>query len=113
MADELLVFDGKGHATLKPNTGSQSGLRENLRSFTMPQELNPEEEDRKQLTGILRSQRIRESLATTSVPLELNKVEAYSRIFQFCSKDAGGWASLIWASVLTLAICTTENLPGN
>lgn len=112
MADNLLVFDGHGHVTLRRNSSNEADLRLALSTFSSPIELNLEEEDHKQLTAILRSRRIRDSIVAESSRSETSSIgqgrKSLAFVFSYATSLAAIACDLCW----NLILGASENFQG-
>lgn len=111
VASQLLVFEA-GQISLHSNESVNfARVREALPSLVMPPELNPEEEHHKQLAGILRSRRIRESLANDLLQQESplrSDIDLFNRFMSY----TGDRKLVISLVCLMLVVCASENVPG-
>lgn len=111
MADQFLIFDGCGHIALQDNTNDVSDFRRMLPNLVSPHELNPEEEEHKQLTGILRSHRIRESVVHETTEPPVGRTNQSLQRLIFFAKPFSRWLPLILVLAGVLQ-CAAENIPG-
>lgn len=111
ITDQVLIFDGLGNAILRNNTDVDPEFRNMLEGLSSPRERNPEEEDHKQLAGILRSQRIRNSFNAT-VPLpKIRRHNPLSGILAFDGELTNRWPNkLLIMNILFITI--GENVTG-
>ncbi len=112
MADQLLVFDGHGHITVRHNSNNEANLRHALSTFTSPIELNPEEEDHKQLAAILRSRRIRDSLVIRSSKPETTKSDRDWQSLAFIFRHTAFFTVVVGDCCCNLIVGAGENFPG-
>ncbi|KAJ4144411.1 hypothetical protein LMH87_003295 [Akanthomyces muscarius] len=91
ITDQVLIFDGLGNAMLRNNTEVDPEFRNMLEGLSSPRELNPEEEDHKQLAGILRSRRIRKSFNATVPQPMIRRYDPLSGIPVFDGEFTNRW----------------------
>ncbi|KAJ3498404.1 hypothetical protein NLG97_g1153 [Lecanicillium saksenae] len=107
VADQVLIFDGRGHAMMRNRNNVDSKFRAMLESLHSPHEVNPEEEDHKQLTAILRSRRIRATLDAGVHRPAHKRYEPISSIFAFNAAVSTKWG-LFMVAGYNMAMCLSE-----
>lgn len=96
---------------IQDNTNDISDFRRMLPNLVSSQELNPEEEEHKQLTAILRSHRIRESLVHSTKEAPVSRADQNRQALVFFAKPFSHWLPLILVLVAVLQ-SAVENIPG-
>ncbi|KAJ6782804.1 hypothetical protein PWT90_09674 [Aphanocladium album] len=110
VADQVLIFDGLGNAMLRNRANVDSEFRGMLDNLNSPHELNPEEEDYKQLAAILRSRQIRETFNKTALqPSRLKRFEPLTGICTFNDKVSTRRSTFL-LMIYNCPVSATENL---
>ncbi len=107
----MLIFDGLGTAMLRSTSTVDPEFRGMLETLSSPHERNPEEEDYKQLTGILRSRRIRETFSGPTQQPTMIAREPVWGIFALYG-DISKQPSAVLLLILNFLLAFAENIMG-
>lgn len=112
VADQIIVFDGAGSAIMRTIANLDPEFRNMLANLKSPHELNPEEEEHKQLAGILRSRRIRETFDATVRQPTMQRYEPLSGVWAFHGKFCKQWPTIL-LFICNFLMASEEILAGN